>query len=61
LLLHVSVHMDHLQGAHVGPGYTHSLNHGTENLLTLHFNGKIWKSITLARTNVGSLKMVRMD
>jgi hypothetical protein len=24
-----------------GTGYTHSLNHGTENLLTLHFNGKI--------------------
>jgi hypothetical protein len=22
-------------------GYTHSLNHSTENLLTLHFNGKI--------------------
>jgi hypothetical protein len=22
-------------------GYKHSLNHGTENLLTLHFNGKI--------------------
>jgi hypothetical protein len=22
-------------------GYTYSLNHGTENLSTLHFNGKI--------------------
>jgi hypothetical protein len=38
-----------------------SLNHGTENLLTLHFNGKTWKSVTLARTNVGFLKMVHMD
>jgi hypothetical protein len=24
----------------VSTGYTHSLNHNTENLLTLHFNGK---------------------
>jgi hypothetical protein len=42
-------------------GYTHSLNHDTENLLTRHFNGKISKRVTLARTNVGSLKMVHMD
>jgi hypothetical protein len=42
-------------------GYTHSLNHDTENLLTLHFNGKISKRVTLTRTNVGSLKMVHMD
>jgi hypothetical protein len=77
LLLHVSVHMDHFQGAHVGPcqSYTfsdftikmlcvssavwsetaphssavslhtgldthNSLSHSTENLLTLHCNGK---------------------
>jgi hypothetical protein len=33
----------------------------TDNILTLCFNGKIWKSVTLARTNVGSLKMVHMD
>jgi hypothetical protein len=42
-------------------GYTHSLNHDTEKLLTLHFNGKISKRVTLARTKLSSLKMVHMD
>jgi hypothetical protein len=42
-------------------GYTHSPNHDTENLLTLYFNGKISKRVTLARTNMSSLKVVHMD
>jgi hypothetical protein len=48
-------------GAEHSTGYIHSLKHGTENLLTLHFNGKISKRVILARTNVSSLKMVHMD
>jgi hypothetical protein len=42
-------------------GYTHSLNHHTDNILTLYFNGKILKRVTLVRTNMSSLKMVHMD
>jgi hypothetical protein len=42
-------------------GYTHSLNHGTDNILTLYFNGKILRGVTLVRTNMSSLKMVHMD
>jgi hypothetical protein len=41
-------------------GYTHSLNHDTDNILTLYFNGKILKRVTLVRTNMSSLKMVHM-
>jgi hypothetical protein len=42
-------------------GYTHSLNHDTDNILTLYFNGKILRRVTLVRTNMSSLKMVHMD
>jgi hypothetical protein len=30
-------------------GYTHSLHHGTEYLLTLHFNGKILKKCNFSK------------
>jgi hypothetical protein len=42
-------------------GYTHSLNHHNDNILTLYFNGNILKRVTLVRTNMSSLKMVHMD
>jgi hypothetical protein len=42
-------------------GYTHSPNDDTENLLTLYSNDKISKRVTLARTDMSSLKMVHMD
>jgi hypothetical protein len=32
-------------------GYTHSLYHDTDNILTLYFNGKILKRVTLVRTD----------
>jgi hypothetical protein len=34
-------------------GYTHSLNHNTENLLTLHFNGKNLKKCNFSKDQRG--------
>jgi hypothetical protein len=34
-------------------GYTHSLNHNTENLLTLHFNGKNLKKNNFSKDQRG--------
>jgi hypothetical protein len=34
-------------------GYTHSLNHNTENLLTLHFDGKNLKKCNFSKDQRG--------